>query len=452
VRSIYAKITLWSFGTLLLSLGAFFVVTSVVSFQAAHRTGSFGRIQSMELEGATEAYQSGGTRQLRIFVDRLQRYIPGQHYLTDGKGADLLTGDDRSSMLAQAVPEGGRPKHFGGPVVMAAKSPDGRYCWITTMGPPPLDIGNYLPYYALILGAVALLCWLLAATIVSPLHMLARTVDRFGAGDLSVRIRSRRKDEIGELSQAFDRMAERIGTLLSAERRLLQDISHELRTPLARLSFAAELVRTADDPDAAVARLKKEIHRLSGLLSTLLQVTRAEGDPSAAVFENLWLDELLADLIEDCRVDADAHGCRLALRSSIPVAIEGDRELLRRALENVIRNAIRYAPVESTVEVDLSLAHDTARIAVRDYGPGVPEDSLAKIFEPFFRVDDARESSTGGVGLGLAIAMRAVGLHHGAIAARNAHPGLQVSIELPLAASRTPSAPAEQARPAHRSG
>ena len=335
-------------------------------------------------------------------------------------------------MLAVAVPEGSKPKHFAGPIVMVARSADGRYCWISEMGPPPMNIGDYLPYYALILGAVALLCWLLAMTIVSPLRMLARTVDRFGAGDLSVRVNSRRKDEIGELSQAFDRMAERIGTLLAAERRLLQDISHELRTPLARLSFAAELVRTADNRDEAVARLKKEIQRLTDLVSTLLQVTRAEGDPSSAAFENLWLDELLGEVMEDCRVEADVRKCRLALRSSVPVVIGGDRELMRRAVENVLRNAIRYAPAESTVEVDLTVSHDTSRIAVRDYGPGVPEDALSKIFQPFFRVDDARESSTGGVGLGLAIAMRAISLHHGTMGARNMHPGLQVWIELPL--------------------
>jgi two-component system sensor histidine kinase CpxA len=446
VRSIYVKITLGSFGTLLLSLVAFFFVTGVVSFRAAHRTGSFGRIQSMELESASEAYESGGPRQLRIYVDRLRRYVAGQHFLTNGMGVDLLTGDDRSAMLADAVPEGGRPKHFGGPMVMMARSADGRYCWISQFDPPPVDIGNYLPYYALILGAVALLCWFLAMTIVSPLRMLKRTVDRFGAGDLTVRVNSRRRDEIGELSQAFDRMAERIGTLLSAERRLLQDISHELRTPLARLSFAAELVRTADDPEAAVARLKKEIRRLGDLLSTVLQVTRAEGDPQAAVFEDLRLDELLAEVVEDCRVEADARGCAVALECTQDAPIGGDRELLRRALENVIRNAIRYAPAESTVKVELTAAADTARISVRDYGPGVPQDALTKIFQPFFRVDDARESSTGGVGLGLAIAMRAVGLHHGTIAARNAHPGLQVSIELPLARLRAHHEPIGQAR------
>lgn len=435
MRSVYAKITLWSFGTLLLSLVAFVMVSAVVSFRAAHRTGSFGRVQSLELESATEAYQSGGPRQLKVFMDRLRRYVPGRHFLTDGKGVDLLTGEDRAAILADAVPEGGRPKHFGGTMVMVAKSADGRLCWISQMDPPPLDIGNYLPYYALILGAVALLCWLLAMTIVSPLRVLARTVDRFGAGDLTARVNWRRKDEIGELSQAFDRMAERIGTLLSAERRLLQDISHELRTPLARMSFAAELVRTADDPEEAVARLKKEIQRLTDLVSTLLQVTRAEGDPSSAAFENLWLDELLGDVIEDCRVEADARECGLAAPATLRVAIGGDRELLRRALENVIRNAIRYSPAGSTVEVELTSDHDTARVAVRDYGPGVPEESLPKIFQPFFRVNDARESSTGGVGLGLAIAMRAVSLHHGRMWAQNAQPGLQVWIELPLVSS-----------------
>ena len=175
MRSVYVKITLWSFGTLLLSLVAFFFVTAVVSFRAAHRTGSFGRIQSMELESATEAYEAGGPRQLGVFAGRLRRYVAGQHYLTDGKGVDLLTGADRSAMLADAVPEGGRPKHFGGPMVMMARSADGRYCWISKMDPPPMDIGDYLPYYALILGAVALLCWLLAMTLVSPLRTLKRT-------------------------------------------------------------------------------------------------------------------------------------------------------------------------------------------------------------------------------------------------------------------------------------
>ncbi|HXK07784.1 MAG TPA: ATP-binding protein [Verrucomicrobiae bacterium] len=433
MRSVYAKITLWSFGTLVLSLFAFFAVTAVVSFQNAHRTNFMGRIQGAELAQAREAYESGGPEKLRVFVERLQHYLPGAHYLTDSQGKDLLTGEDRSAMLRAAVPEGSRPPRFGGPVQLVATSEDGRYRWIVEMGPPPVDFWGYLPYYVLILGAVALVCWLLAMNIASPLRALARTVDRFGAGDLAVRVNATRRDEIGELGRAFDRMAERIGTLLSAERRLLQDISHELRSPLARLSFAAELARTAEDRDAAAARLKKEIQRLTDLVGALIQVTRAEGDPSAAVLEGLQLDELVGEVVDDCRVEADARGCRLALRAPAPLEVSGDRELLRRAIENVVRNSIHYAPPESAVDVELDRAQHAARISVRDYGPGVPEEALPRIFQPFFRVDDSRDTSTGGVGLGLAIAMRAVGLHHGKVWAQNANPGLRVLIELPLA-------------------
>jgi two-component system sensor histidine kinase CpxA len=281
---------------------------------------------------------------------------------------------------------------------------------------------------------VALVCWVLAINIASPLRVLARTVDRFGGGDLSVRVNSKRKDEIGELSRAFDRMAERIGTLLTAERRLLQDISHELRSPLARLSFAAELIRTAEDRDAAVARLKKEIGRLADLVGGLIQVTRAEGDPTASNAEDLRLDELLDEIVEDCQMEAEARGCHIALESQPKIAMRGDRELLRRAIENVVRNSIRYTPGGGAVDVKLGATRDAARICVRDYGPGVPQDVLPKIFQPFFRVDDSRDTSTGGVGLGLAIAYRAIGIHHGRLWAENVKPGLMVWIELPLVA------------------
>jgi two-component system sensor histidine kinase CpxA len=120
------------------------------------------------------------------------------------------------------------------------------------------------------------------------------------------------------------------------------------------------------------------------------------------------------------------------LEASESPHFRGDRELLRRAMENIVRNAIRYAPEGTRVEVKLASDRDDAEISVRDYGPGVPESELPKIFKPFFRVDESRDSSTGGVGLGLAIAHRAVTVHHGAMTARNADPGLLVSIELPL--------------------
>jgi two-component system sensor histidine kinase CpxA len=230
-------------------------------------------------------------------------------------------------------------------------------------------------------------------------------------------------------------MAERIGTLLTAERRLLQDISHELRSPLARLSFAAELTRTAEDRDAAAARLRKDINRLASLVGALLEVTRLEGDPSSRLLEETPLNPLLNELAEDSRLEAEVRGCRLLFEAERDLSVQGDPELLRRALENVLRNAIRYAPQGTAIEIRLECGPDAALITIRDYGPGVPEEFLPKIFTPFFRVDASRDIATGGAGLGLAIAQRAVNLHHGRLSARNASPGLLVSMELPLARS-----------------
>ncbi len=436
MRTVYAKILLWSFATLVLSLLAFIGVTSVISFRTAYRSGFFGHA-SLEMEEAREAYDEGGPAKLARFINRMERHLPGKHFLTDAHGRDLLTGTDRSALLALAKPDGPPPLGLPrGRKVIMTSSQDGRYRWIVEMEPPPFDLGNYLPYYILIIGSVALVCWLLAVNIASPLRSLARTVDRFGAGDLAARVKSSRKDEIGELGRAFDRMAERLGTLLIAERRLLQDVSHELRTPLARLSFAAELARTAEDREAAAARLKKEIQRLTNLVGALIEVTRAEGDPASISTEHLRLDSLLLDVVDDCGLEADGRGCTIRLRSGIPLTINGDRELLRRAIENVVRNSIRYAPRESVVELELEQASGAATISVRDYGPGVPEEALPKIFQPFFRVDNSRDSSSGEIGLGLAIAMRAVSLHHGQMRAQNANPGLRVSIELPTIAAR----------------
>jgi len=289
-------------------------------------------------------------------------------------------------------------------------SGDNRYRLIT-VADPPIAIRSLLPYYFLILVAVALVCWMLALNIASPLRDLARAVDRFGRGELDVRLESRRGDEIGDLSRSFNRMAERIGMLVTAERRLLQDISHELRSPLARLSFAAELTRTAPDRDAAAGRLKKEIDRLTDLVGALVEVTRAEGDPSATRLEPLQLGELLRDVVEDCRVDADARGCGIRVGGELDLTFRGDRELLRRAVENVVRNAIRYAPQGSTVDVRMENAGQSVRISVRDSGPGVPEELLPKIFQPFFTTKPTGQ----GTGLGLSLSYDIIKAHGGEI-------------------------------------
>lgn len=441
MRSVYAKVLLWSFFTLVFSAVAFAVISAAVQVRAFGHGGPFEKTSTWQLREAREAYESGGIEKLKDYIDRVNKHFGIQHYLTDTAGRDIITGEDRSAWLTQK-PQKPWPLPFAmfqylghrGEVhiMVAPASPNVPYRWIVVAQPGNFDPWSFLPYYLLVFLALALLCWLLAVNLATPLRQLTRTVDRFGRGDLSARVRSKRRDEIGNLARAFDEMAERIETLLTAERRLLQDISHELRTPLARLSFAVELSRTAQDRDAATARLKKEVARLTDLVGALLQVTRAEGDPSSRNLTDLPLDDFLREVVGDCAVEAEARGCRLQLEASQSLHLRGDRELLRRAVENIVRNAIRYAPQGTPVEVKLAADHDDAEITVRDYGPGVPAAELPKIFKPFFRADESRDSATGGVGLGLAIAHRAVTVHHGTMTARNAEPGLLVRIDLPL--------------------
>jgi two-component system sensor histidine kinase CpxA len=231
-------------------------------------------------------------------------------------------------------------------------------------------------------------------------------------------------------------MAERTETLLAAERRLLLDISHELRSPLARLGVAIELARSGDDLESHLNRIQKESDRLNSLVGGLLQVTRAEGDPSSLRREPVRLDELLAVVVEDAEIETAAHGCRIRYTARVPATLGGDPELLRRALENVVRNAIRYAPRDSDVEVSLEVANGAVVTKVRDRGPGVPEESVQRLFDAFYRVGTDRSRNSGGIGLGLSIARRAIELHGGTITARNAHPGLEVEMRLPKATTR----------------
>jgi len=283
------------------------------------------------------------------------------------------------------------------------------------------------------------LCYGFSYHLSSPVRRLREVVDLFGRGDLSARAATGRRDEFGQLAVSFNKMAERIQTLLAAERRLLMDISHELRSPLARLGVAVELARSGEDRDHMLDRIEKEAQRLNELVGELLQVTRAEGDPSQRKSEPVLLDQLIGEVVEDCLIEAKMKGCRVEWKTTGPASVSGDPELLRRAVENVLRNAIRYAPHDTAVDVDLIRHGDSARMLIRDRGPGVPDESLARIFDAFYRVDSDRNRASGGVGLGLAIARRAVELHRGSLRAENMHPGLGVTIELPLAIETPPS-------------
>jgi two-component system sensor histidine kinase CpxA len=263
MRSVYTKILVWCFATLVLSMGAMVMVSVFVFNDMVGKGSFFDRINALLLEQSSKIYESSGPQSLAEHLRQADQTLGGEHHLVDAKGIDLATRQDHSALLHQfRFEKGAIQQMIDGRIAAGVASQDGRYR-LLALANSPFRLSSYFPYYVPILLAVAILCWALAARIASPLRDLARTVNRFGRGELSVRVNSQRGDEIGELGREFDRMAERIELLLTSERRLLQDISHELRTPLARLTFAAELIRTSSDRDAAVARLKKQIRRLT---------------------------------------------------------------------------------------------------------------------------------------------------------------------------------------------
>ena len=439
MRTVFAKILLWSFGTLLVSLAAYLFISNGLASRISGKGGPFERTIAFQVDQAEVTYRSGGAAALGAYLKKLQKYFGPEHFFTDPQGRDLVTGADRSALLAAAHGQNNAPHAQGDRFVMVVASQDGDYRLIAT-GRPPFTRWSFLPYYGLILVVVAVLCWMLAINIASPLRGLAHTVEQFGRGDLGVRANFRRRDEIGDVARAFDRMAGRIETLLAAERRLLLDISHELRSPLARLGVAVELARSGEDLDTAPNRIQKESDRLNSLVGQLLEVTRAEGDPHALRRNVVRLDLLVGQVVEDSQIEAAAHQCSLRYEKPGNVTVEGDPELLRRAIENVVRNAIRYSPHGSLVRVALESNGARAAVVVRDFGPGVPEEALPRLFDAFYRVDSDRDRASGGVGLGLSIARRAIEVHHGSMRARNAAPGLEVTIELPAHAEQTVAA------------
>ena len=271
---------------------------------------------------------AGGRGCRRSWI-RSHRVYDARGILTDENGRDLLTNQDRSDLVRRAR----RPSFYQifrtGDATVARAADDGRYWFFYIV--PRVRVGSWflLPEHVFVIAAGVLLCYWLALYLTSPVRKLEKAVERFGRGDLAARVGSNRSDELGQLARTFDRMAERMETLLTAERRLLLDISHELRSPLARLGVAVELARSGDDLNSALNRIQKESDRLNALVGQLLQVTRAEGDPSSLRRAPLRLDELVRQLVEDSSIEAAAHGCELKYEKREPVTVAGDPELLR---------------------------------------------------------------------------------------------------------------------------
>ncbi len=282
-----------------------------------------------------------------------------------------------------------------------------------------------------------LFCYFLARYMTSPLIKLRGATQRLAEGEFDTRVAEKvgkRGDELGLLAKDFDEMAERIENLIDSEKRLTQDISHELRSPLARMNVALELVRAKTNPESQklLQRIENESGRLNEMIGQLLTLSKLETGSQNFEKHEINLTKLVESIAADANFEAKANNKSVKIIKKDEAKVFGNEQLLRSAVENVLRNAIRYTEENSEVEISIDTALSKATIKIKDYGEGVPEAELEKLFKPFYRVQEARDRRSGGTGLGLAIAERSVNNHSGKLIAKNTDKGLLVEIELPI--------------------
>ncbi|WP_164880952.1 ATP-binding protein [Aestuariirhabdus litorea] len=275
---------------------------------------------------------------------------------------------------------------------------------------------------------------LMSASLIRPLRHLQLAAQKIAGGDLSSRAGEPfidRRDEIGELGRDFDVMADQLERLVSGQQRLLRDVSHELRSPLTRLQISLALARNKSDGviDPQLDRSEREIQRLNQLIGQVIEWSRIDSSPRP--YQTLDLDALLRTVVDDCNFEAQSRGCEVLLGGEKASSVEGDGEALRSALENIIRNAIRFSPAGQSIDVRVSHLDAWVILDIEDRGPGVPDESLEAMFQPFYRVDETRGEENSGSGLGTAIARRAIERHGGNVVATNLNPGLRVRVKIP---------------------
>lgn len=441
-------------GTLVLS------VASTRDTTADTRFRSFAsRITRLEAEHAARVYEEKGPEELREYLAEIGDGLTEHTDLFTTEGRTVIghqSKDALTPLILRASQT--RETQFGSNrefriLAQQAYGPSGKLYVLSTQFGPPSRFGPFRSGLQVLLFRLAaivvvgvLVCLWLAHYITSPLLKLQSAAREIAAGKLNTRIGlslGRRRDEIAALGHDFDRMTEHIEMLMNVQRRLLQAISHELRSPLARMNVALGIGRQRSGPELQDSwnRLQKESDRLNEMISQLLTLTRLESETNVAARMPVELSMLLQEIVADADFEARGAKRSVIVVVSEPLLVNANPALLRSAVENILRNAIRYAPPGTQIEVSLlgdsNEAGATAIIQVADRGPGVPEADLANIFQPFYRVADARERDTGGVGLGLAITDHAIRLHGGTVSAHNSPSGGLI-VELRL---RTMSCP-----------
>jgi two-component system, OmpR family, sensor histidine kinase CpxA len=415
---------------------------------------------------AVKAYELGGPEAFARFSQSSSHNRERQLFLLDGSYKDVLS----------------RPlTHDGLRVAQAAKNGQlelyrahiAAYKFVSSSGHPYVLVlymtsglgqlgqallGEGLPFTTSLLLLVTLLCFGLAYHIASPIHSIQSTARRVADGDLKARVPSsvsQRFDELAALAKDFDSMVSRLDSLIHNQRNLLNSVSHELRSPLARINLSLALLRnrSSGGSDDLFQRLDRDVVRIDLLMGQLLTLSRLESGFLSSEKEDVDFAQLVEEVVADANFEAQALGKSASLQTTgATVLRNADPHALRSACENIIRNAVRFTALGSEVEivlkVDRSGPKPLASLSVFDHGPGVPEDSLQAIFQPFYRVNRDAETM-GGNGLGLAIASEAIRLHGGTVHAENRRPmGLAIVVRLPVAHDLAPHAD-ELSKPEH---
>jgi two-component system sensor histidine kinase CpxA len=440
---------------------ALFLVLAILVTLAIHPSGEIASVQAQQarfLSEAVQAYQKGGEEGARTYLRSVRDAQHVRLFLFDENTRDVTGRIPPEWILRVARGQTATADSFSGRIgparylrqSMAAS--DGHSYTLVVEFPPQEHrfFGPHgVPHLGIVIAIVSsgLVCYILARYLTSPIVLLRAATQKLASGDLTARAGlpgSRRHDEMAELMRDFDRMAERLENLVNAQSRLLTDISHELRSPLARLNVALELARQRSGPEArsALDRIDRETNRLNELIQKLLTIARLEAGDESIDKGTVHVEEIIREITRDAAFEAQARHCQVEATIVDACVVVGSASLLHSAIENVVRNAIRYTQEGTTVQVRLEqgvaiegdiLQGPEAVVRVTDCGPGVPEDALDKLFRPFYRIDDARGRQTGGVGLGLSITDRAVRLHGGTIKVSNRpQGGLMVEIRLPL--------------------
>ncbi|MBM6549740.1 HAMP domain-containing sensor histidine kinase [Marinomonas ostreistagni] len=388
-------------------------------------------------------YESSGVGALEEEAAKYEKKLQGSIFIYQENGRPLLRPLPRNF---RESPDSGDPMDDGS----AQASADARRSqFIQVIGASntqyllvfrPLDkAGPVSPWAITLLSLLGLLVSsaILAYWLLGPLLKLQKITRLFGQGDMTARVDQRlvdRNDAIGNLAREFNEMAGRIETLLSSKERLLRDVSHELRTPLARIEVALTIAEDKQGQEVQqnyLHRIRNELHELDELIGQVLTLSRLEA--ASMQKEQIKVQPWLDDIVADVQFESQLRGISIARTGDAPKLLYGDSVQLRHAVENVLRNACFYSGDNSRVELSSDVVDGRAVISIKDNGPGVADEMLDKIFHAFFRSSSARESNSGGFGVGLTIAKRIAQAHNGEIQAFNRpEGGLEVRFCLPV--------------------